>query len=43
MTEHAPVILDIAGTSWSTETRGADVPGGTGYGVRLLVELLKQV
>jgi len=33
--------LDIAGTSWSTETRGADVVGGTGYGVRLLVELAR--
>jgi len=33
--------LDIAGTSWTTEARGTDVAGGTGYGVRLLVELAR--
>jgi leucyl aminopeptidase len=31
--------LDIAATAWSNETRGTHQPGGTGYGVRLLVEL----
>ena len=33
--------LDIAGTSWSKEVWGADAVGGTGYGVRLLVELAR--
>jgi leucyl aminopeptidase len=33
--------LDIAGTSWTTEVRGIDAIGGTGYGVRLLVELAR--
>ncbi|MCC5954058.1 MAG: leucyl aminopeptidase [Acidimicrobiia bacterium] len=33
--------LDIAGTSWSKETWGVDGVGGTGYGVRTLVELAK--
>lgn len=33
--------LDIATTAWSNETRGTDLPGGTGYGVRLLVELAR--
>jgi leucyl aminopeptidase len=34
--------LDIAGTAWSTETRGVDSVGGTGWGVRLLVELARR-
>ena len=33
--------VDIAATAWSGETRGTDVPGGTGYGVRLLIELAR--
>jgi leucyl aminopeptidase len=33
--------LDIAGTSWSTESKGLDVPGGTGWGVRTLLELAR--
>ncbi len=33
--------LDIAGTSWSTDIDGEVVKGGTGYGVRLLVELMR--
>ena len=33
--------LDIAGTSWSKEVWGADAVGGTGYGVRLLIELAR--
>ena len=33
--------LDIAGTAWSNETRGTLLPGGTGFGVRTLVELAR--
>jgi leucyl aminopeptidase len=33
--------LDIAGTAWSNETRGTHLPGGTGFGVRTLVELAR--
>jgi len=33
--------LDIAATAWSNETRGTHVPGGTGFGVRTLVELAR--
>ncbi len=33
--------LDIAATAWSNETRGTNQLGGTGFGVRLLVELAK--
>lgn len=33
--------LDIASTAWSGESRGLDVSGGTGYGVRTLLELAR--
>jgi leucyl aminopeptidase len=33
--------LDIAATAWATEARGLDVAGGTGYGVRTLIELAR--
>jgi leucyl aminopeptidase len=34
--------LDIAGTAWTEEVRGEQSRGGTGYGVRLLVELARR-
>ncbi|HHX64388.1 MAG TPA: leucyl aminopeptidase [Chloroflexi bacterium] len=34
--------LDIAGTAWADNTKGYQVKGATGYGVRLLVEWLRQ-
>ena len=34
--------LDIAGTAWSDGERPYLSKGGTGYGVRLLVDLLRQ-
>jgi len=33
--------VDIAASAWSNGTAGCDVPGGTGYGVRTLVELAR--
>jgi leucyl aminopeptidase len=33
--------LDIAAAAWSGETRGADAAGGTGFGVRTLLELAR--
>jgi leucyl aminopeptidase len=33
--------LDIAGTAWSTESEGIVVKGATGFGVRLLLEVLR--
>jgi leucyl aminopeptidase len=33
--------LDIAGMAWSEETDGYVVKGGTGFGVRLLVQWLR--
>lgn len=33
--------LDIAGAAWSTEVRGVTGVGGTGFGVRLLLELAR--
>jgi len=33
--------LDIASTAWSSESRGLEVAGGTGYGVRTLLELAR--
>ncbi|MBK5224522.1 MAG: leucyl aminopeptidase [Acidimicrobiia bacterium] len=32
--------IDIAGPAWSDEERGEVTPGGTGFGVRLLLDLL---
>lgn len=34
--------LDIAGTAWSAEVDGELAKGGTGFGVRLLVELIRR-
>ena len=33
--------LDIAATAWSSETRGVTAAGGTGFGVRTLVEVAR--
>ncbi len=33
------VHIDIAGPAWADKKRHYDSPGGTGYGVRLLVRL----
>ena len=33
--------IDIAGTSWLEEERGYYQPGGTGFGVRLLIDYLR--
>lgn len=33
--------VDIASTAWSGESRGLEVTGGTGYGVRTLLELAR--
>jgi len=35
--------LDIAGTVWSEDTKGYRVKGATGFGVRLLVDWLREV
>ncbi|MSP13755.1 MAG: leucyl aminopeptidase [Chloroflexi bacterium] len=35
------VHLDIAGVAWTTTERGYNVKGATGFGVRLLVEMLR--
>jgi leucyl aminopeptidase len=34
--------LDICGTAWTTEERPCFAKGATGYGVRLLIEVLRQ-
>jgi leucyl aminopeptidase len=36
------VHLDIAGPAWATEAEGVTPKGGTGFGVRLLLELLAE-
>jgi leucyl aminopeptidase len=42
VTEGTPwAHLDIASTAWSSESRGLEVAGGTGYGVRTLLELAR--
>jgi leucyl aminopeptidase len=33
--------VDIASTAWTGESRGTDIAGGTGYGVRTLLELAR--
>jgi leucyl aminopeptidase len=35
------VHLDIAGPAWSEENEGFTTKGGTGFGVRTLLELLE--
>ena len=35
--------LDIAGTSWTDKTKGYQAKGGTGFGVRLLVQWLRDM
>jgi leucyl aminopeptidase len=34
--------IDIAGTAWTTEERPYYAKGATGFGVRLLLEMLSQ-